>query len=126
MYSGVHPSLHSNCNHQISYAKYNLKVFSRSPYEKSVFHFSRTNSDHIKKTINLFDWESSLNNLDVNEHVSVFNETIINIMSNFVHNQLITCNDRGPHWMNCCYIKNLIVTINDFYKSICFAVQQYG
>ena len=56
-----------------------------------------------------------LNNLDVNEQVSVFNETIMNIMSNFVPNELITCDDRDPPWMNR-YIKNLIVAINDFHK----------
>ena len=51
------------------------------------------NSDHIKKAINLFDWETSLDNLDVNEQVSVFNETIVIIMSNFVPNELITRED---------------------------------
>ena len=93
MDSGVHPSLDSNCYHQIIYAKVNLKVFYPPPYERTVWHFSRANSDHIKKAINLFDWESSLNNLDVNEQVSVFNETIMNIMSNFVLNELITCDN---------------------------------
>ena len=47
--------------------------------------------------MNLFDWESLLNNLDVNEQVSVFNETIMNIMSNFVPNELVTCDNRDPH-----------------------------
>ena len=113
--SGVHSSLHSNCHHQIVHAKFDLKVFYPPPYERTVWHFSRANSDHIKKTINLFDWESSLNNLDVNEQVSVFNETITNIMSNFVPNELITCDDRDPPWMNR-YIKHLVVAINNFHK----------
>ena len=60
---------------------------------KELRHFSRENSDHIKKAINLFDWESSLNNLGVNEQVSVFNETITNIMPNFVPNELVTHDD---------------------------------
>ena len=93
MDSGVHPLLHSNCHHQIIYAKFDLKVFYPPPYERTVWHFSRANSDHIKKAINLFDWESSLNNLDVNEQVSVFNETIMNIMSNFVPNKLVIFDD---------------------------------
>ena len=66
MDSGVHPSLHSSCHHQIIYAKFNLKVFYPPPYERTVWHFSRANSDHIKK-------EFSLKNIDVNEQVSVFN-----------------------------------------------------
>ena len=56
------------------------------------------------KAINLFNWEFSLNNLAVNDQVSVFNETIMNIMPNIVPSKLITCDDRDPPWMNC-YIK---------------------
>ena len=67
-----------------------------------------------KRAISLFDWESSLNNLDVNDQVSPFNETIMN-MSNFVANELIICNDRDPRWMNR-YIKNLIAALNNFHK----------
>ena len=49
MDSGVHTSLHSNCHHQIIYAKFDLKVFYPPPYEITVWHFSQENSDHIKK-----------------------------------------------------------------------------
>ena len=76
MDSGVHPSLHSNCHHQIIYVKFDLKVFYLLPYERTVWYFSQTNSDHIKKAINLFDWESSLNNLHVNDQVPAFNEQL--------------------------------------------------
>ena len=100
MDSGVHPSLHSNCHHQIIYAKFDLKVSYPPPYERTVWHFSPANTDHIKKAISLFYWESLLNNLDVNEQVSVFNETIMNIIPNFVPNELIICYDRDPPWVN--------------------------
>ena len=30
--SGIHPSLHSNCHHQIIYAIFDLKVFYPPPY----------------------------------------------------------------------------------------------
>ena len=56
-----------------------------------MWHFCWANSDHLKIAINLFDWESSLDNLDVNEQVSVFNGTTMNIVSNFDPNELITC-----------------------------------
>ena len=32
--------------------------------------------------------------------VPVFNETILNIFSNFVPNKIITYNDKDPIWMN--------------------------
>ena len=115
MDSGVHPSLHSNCHHQIIYDKFDLKIFYLLPYERIVWHFSRANSDHIKKAIKLFDWESSPNNLDVKDQVSVFNETVMKIMPNFVPNELITCDDGDPPWMNR-YKKNLTAVRNDFHK----------
>ena len=49
----------------------------------------------------------------MNEQVSVFNEAIMNIMSSFVSNELITCDDLDLPWMNQ-YIKNLLVAIIDF------------
>lgn len=58
----------------------------------------------FQKAINLFDWEYLLNNLDVNEPVSVFSETVMNIRSNFVPNELIG----DPPWVNR-HIKNFIV-----------------
>ena len=125
MDSGVHPSLHSNFHHQIIYAKFDFKVFYHPPYERTVWHFSQAISDHIKKSINLFDWESSLNNLDVNEEVSVLNETIMNVKSNFVPNKLVTCDDREPPSMNR-YIKDLIVSINYFRKKFVLPSRNIG
>ena len=47
--------------------------------------------------------------------MSVLNETMINVISNFVPKEKITCNDRNPPRMNQ-YIKNVIITKNKFYK----------
>lgn len=64
----------------------------------------------------MFDYESRFNNIDVNEQVSPFNETIINIVPNFVPSDIITYDDWDPPWMNR-YIKNLIIAKNNFYRS---------
>ena len=37
-----------------------------------------------------------LNYIDANDQVSVFNSTILNIVSNFIPNETITCDDRDP------------------------------
>ena len=42
--------------------------------------FFEANSDRIKRAVDLFDWESALTDLDVNERVPVFNDTITNVM----------------------------------------------
>ena len=111
--SGVHPSLHPNCHHQIV----TIKVSSQNatslfflyppPYKGLVWHYQQTNTDLIKRAIELFDWES-LSNLDVNKQVSIFNETIMNIFENFIPHETITCNDKDPPWMNK-QIKTLIM-----------------
>ena len=80
MHSGVHPSLHPNCHHQIV-AKFNLTFFYPPPYKRLVWHYQQANTDLIKRAIELFDWEKSFSNLDVNKQVSVFNETIIKFYS---------------------------------------------
>ena len=66
------------------------------------------NSDHIKRVVNLFDWESTLTDLDVDEEVSIFNDTITNIRSNFVPIEIIICDNQDPPWMNH-HIKNHIL-----------------
>ena len=71
--SGVHASLHSNYYLQIIYAKFHLKIFYPSLYERTVWHFKHANSDHIKRAIDIFDWKSAVNYLDANDQVSVFN-----------------------------------------------------
>ena len=112
--SSVH-ALHSNCHHQIIYAKFDLKIFYPPPYEKTVWHFKHANSDHIKRAIDIFNWESALNYIDANDQVSVFNSTILNIVSNFIPNETITCDDCEPPWKNS-FIKNLIRAKDNFYK----------
>ena len=92
--SGVHASLHSTCHHQIIYAKFNLKIFYPPPYESMVWHFKYANSDHMKRAISIFDWESELNYLDANDQVSLFNSTIKNIVTNFIRNRTVSCDDR--------------------------------
>ena len=113
--SGVHASLYSNCHHQIIYAKFDLKIFYPPPYVRTVWQFKHANSDHIKRATDVFDWESALNYIDANDQVSVFNSIILNIVSNSIPNETITCDDCDPPWMNS-FIKNLIRAKDNFYK----------
>ena len=88
--SGVHASLHSNCHHQIIYERFDLKIIYPPLHERTVWHFKHANSDHIKRAIDIFDWESTLNYVDANNQVSVFDSTILNIASNFIPTETIT------------------------------------
>ena len=123
--SGAHASLHSNCHHQIIYAKFDLKIFYPPPYERTVWHFKHASSNHIKRAIDIFDWESALSYIDANNQVSVFNSTILNFVSNFIPNETITCDDRDPPCMNS-FIKNPIRAKDNFYKKfVCKSNNMY-
>ena len=65
-----------------------------------MWHFKHGNSDHMKRAIDIFDWEFALNYIDANDQISLFNSTILNIVSNFISNETITCDDRDPPSMN--------------------------
>ena len=97
----VHASLHLSCHHQIIYAKFDLKIFYLPPYGRTVLHFKHASSyHHIKRAIDTFDCEYTLNYLEANDQISDFNSAIINIVTNFVPNETITCDDRNLTWMN--------------------------
>ena len=93
MESGIHSSLHPNCHDQITYAKFNLKIYYPPPYERKIWHYGKANVDHIRKAI-------SFENNSVNEKVNIFNTTIKNILSNYIPHETITCDDRDPPWSN--------------------------
>ena len=45
--SGVHPTLHSNCHHQIVYSKLNLKIEYPPPYTRKIWDYNRSETDLI-------------------------------------------------------------------------------
>ena len=98
---------------QPNMAMFDLKIFYPPSYERTLWHFKHANSDHIKRVIDICDCESALNYIDANDQVSVFNSTILNIVSNFISDETITCDDRDPPWMNS-FIKNLIRAKDNF------------
>ena len=67
MESGIHSSLHSNCHHQIVFAKFNLSIFYPPPYERTVWYYERANTELIRRAIDQFDWLRALSNLNVDE-----------------------------------------------------------
>ena len=54
MESGVHYPLHENSHHQIIYAKFNLKAYYPSPYEREIQHYQKVNIENIRKAIDHF------------------------------------------------------------------------
>ena len=75
---------------------------------------SQANSDHTKRAANLSEQDSALTDLDVNEQVSIFNDTATNIMSNVVPIEIIICENRGTLQMNR-HLKYVILHKDNFY-----------
>ena len=55
------------------------------------------------------------NNKSVLKRISIFNEILMNIFSNFTPNKLVTFDDRDPPWMND-FVKSKIKWKNQLYK----------
>ena len=72
--SGIHPSLHSNCHHQIIYGKFNLKIFYPPPYERHIWQYKPANADVISKIIQRFDWNKAFLNNNAEEKSSQHHE----------------------------------------------------
>ena len=112
--SGVHSSLYPNCHHQISFAKFDLRIFYLPRYEINVWHDKQANIELIWRAIDNFDWNRALDNASPNRQVSIFNDTISNL-SNFIPHETTICDDSDPPWINS-KIKKVIHEKNKKYK----------
>ena len=98
--SGVHSSLHPNCHHQVVHGSFNLNISYPPPYQRLIWDYKKADSVKIRKALDLINWERPFNNKNLNEQVSILNETISNVFSNYVPNKYITIDDKDPVWMN--------------------------
>ena len=48
----------------------------------------------------MVDWRFMFSNKNFYEQVSIFNNTLMNIFTNYIPNKYITTDDRDPPWMN--------------------------
>ena len=55
--SGVHPSLHPNCHHQLIYAKFNLPIYYPPQYHREVWHYNDANTELIIRTVDQLNWQ---------------------------------------------------------------------
>ena len=94
--SGVHSSLYPNCHDQIVFCNFNLKIYYPRPYEALIWKYEKANADLIKRAIRDFDWGNKLSFISINDEVALFNETIVNIMSNLFPNKIMIFDDRDP------------------------------
>ena len=115
--SGVHPSLHEQCHHQIVYGELSIKNLSPPPYRRRIWFYDRADVLAIRKSIQMFRWRESIGDLICpNKQVEMLTETLLNIFSNFIPNKVITIRPRQAPWITHS-IKNFIQKRNRAYKS---------
>ena len=85
MESGVQPSLHLNCHHQLVFAMFDLSIYYPPPYERTVWYYNRGSADLIRRAIDLFNWDKALRINDVDKQDAIFSDTLMSIMQNFYH-----------------------------------------
>ena len=99
--SGTRPSLDPVCHHQIVHCKVNFRIPPPPACERRIWHYNRANTEAIRRSLNSFPWVQHFNiNNDVNWQVKSFTEIILNIMSNFVPNELKVMTPRDPPWID--------------------------
>ena len=114
--SGVRPSIDPTVKHQIIFCKINFKIPPLPKFHRKIWHFNRARTDLIMRAIALYPWEVKLGRHSNPTHqVNMLNECVLNIMSNFVPNELKTISPREPEWLNR-NVKNLLRKQNKIYK----------
>ena len=78
-------------------------------------YYHNGNVKAINSAIESFNWEKAFNGKDIHTQVVLFNETLLNIFSNFVPNRTKTFTDSDPPWMTE-DIKNKIKLNNNLYR----------
>ena len=113
--SGVCPSLHLKCDHQIVFAKLNLNVEYPPLYERLIWDYKNADISTINRAIEIFDWWNLCKGKNVHEQVHFFNITILNIFHNYSHNKTILCNDKDAPWFNN-EIRKILTKKNEIFK----------
>ena len=98
--SGTRASLDPYFHHQIIYCKVNFRIPPPPPLVRKIWHFNKANFATIKRSMTNFPWLEQLNlNSDTNWQVKTFTEIFLNIMSNYIPNEIKRFVPRDPPWI---------------------------
>ena len=95
--SGTRASLDSVCHHQITYCTVNFNIPPPPPFERRIWHYHRADTTLLKRSMCRFPWVQHLNtNQDPNWQVQTFTKIFMNIMTNFIPNEIKIIVPRDP------------------------------
>ena len=115
--SGTKPSLDNYCHHQLIYCRMNFNIPAPPPFQRKIWKYDRADVRLIKRAVAEFPWRLHLSsNPNPNWQVKFFTEKILNIMSNFIPNELINIRPRDPPWITPA-LKTMLNRQNRLYKN---------
>ena len=97
---GIDVSIFEKCHHNIIFGKIEISVPLPPAYVREVWDYSKANAENIKKAISSFNWNKAFENLSIDAKVELLNETLLNILRNYIPNKKIKWDYRQPPWMN--------------------------
>ena len=98
--SGVHPSLHEQCHHQIVYGKLSVSNVTLPPHTRRIWYYDKADFVAIMKSIGMFRWQEHLRKITCpNEQVKLLNKVLLNIYSYYIPNQVQTIRPREAPWI---------------------------
>ena len=72
--SGVHPSLHEQCHHQLVYGKLSVSNVKLPPYKRRIWYYDKADFVATMKSIEMFRWQEHLENMSCpNQQVELLN-----------------------------------------------------
>ena len=95
----IHPSLHTNCSHQVVYTKVGINCPPPPKFNRKIWHYSRADIENMKRSALAFNWADELAHLNLDDQVQLFNDVIFNISENFIPNEFKTFNPKEPPWL---------------------------
>ena len=85
----------------MTFCKLNFKIPPPPKYDRKLWHFKKAKCELIKKAMRDFPWLQRFTGIpDINDQVDLLNNTILNIMSNFVPNEIKRYRPSEPSWFN--------------------------
>ena len=115
--SGIHPSLHEQCHHQIVHGRLSITNLAPPSYTRKLWFYDRADFLSIRKSVEMFRWKETFEEVThPDEQVEILNEVLLNICSNFIPNQLKKIKPRQIPWITP-LIKRFLRKKNRAFKS---------
>ena len=80
----------------IIFGKIDIRILLLPSYVREVWDYSSANAENIQKAVQDFDWEKAFWNLSVDRKIDLLNETLLNILRNYIPDKKTKFNHCQP------------------------------